>query len=151
VSFNSIRSVLSYESNHFEIQSHRKEQLMHDEEAIEKLGRCHSLCQRLARLEEGGVELSEADHLAFAAFREVYYAVMESDPREGPSSKHKELESQERLEGLALAAGLTRPELVMLVSLLALNNPRATSSSSKASFPASRSKRRRGSKFRAKE
>ena len=121
---------------------------MQDQESIEKLGRCHSLCQRLAALDQGEVALSEADHLAFAGFREVYYSVMGPDPESRANSTLKELESQERLEGLTLAAGLTRPQLVMLISLLALNSPRATSS--KESFPASRSKRRRSSKFRTK-
>lgn len=122
---------------------------MQDQQAIEKLGRCHSLCQRLAALEEGEVALSEADHLAFAGFREVYFSVMGPAPQSRANSTPTELESQARLEGLALAAGLTRPQLVMLISLLALNSPRATSSS-KESLPASRSKRRRSSKFRTK-
>lgn len=114
---------------------------MQNEEAIEKLRLCRSLCQRLAGLEEGGVELSEADHLAFMGFHTVYNSVVEPAPESMASSTQKEGGGEERLEGLASVAGLSRAELAMLVSLLALHSPQAPSTKKSALL---RKRRRRG-------
>ena len=99
------------------------------------------LCHHLAGLERGGVELSEADHKAFAGFRAVYQALVGLDHSSAGSKKLVRASGEERLEGLALAAGLSRAELVMLTSLLALHSPEA---SSKEHILPDRKRRRRG-------
>jgi len=115
---------------------------MEDQEAIEKLRQCRSLCHHLAGLEEGGVELSEADHHSFAGFREVYHTLVKLDYSSGESKKPAIADGEKRLEGLAMAAGLSRAELVMLVSLLALQSPQA--SSKELTSSPDRKRRRRG-------